>query len=1185
MRTYARTVFAWLPLLGCWTLACLFAGAIERAGAIPLRVTPQDTPDLQLNQPINGDLKGGASHTYKLHLEGGVLARVVVMQQGVDVAVIALDARRIVLARVEDSFGRVGPQLLEFVTETAAEYFIEVRARPDESGGQYEIKYLGARAATATDRTRLTANRHITAGNGFRSRATAERQRAALAEYDQALTLFKQINDLAGQATALQYIGRIFETQSDYRKALENYTAALVLWRQVPDRRGEAYTTSNIGTMHLYLGDLKLADASFQQALEMYREVRNREGEGLCLQEIGNVHRQEGRLGPALEYFRQALNIFREVGAKLRMLYVLSNMGVAYQDLGDLKQGIDYQKQALAIGRELQQRHGTALAFLNLGDIYEQQGETRQALGFYQQALPLCLDISDYNCLGRTYRRLASVNDSLGETQAALDNYAKGAAIYRQRERPVELARLLNSAGRLYSSLGDKKRARILQTEALELSRKAQSRQDEAATLSNLAELYEDDGDQQKAGEYYRQSLAINREIQNRPGEAAALNRLGLLAHSAGHDQQARELFQRALAMNTEIGVRHNAALALNNLGVVHDGAGEVRVALDYFSRALAMFRQLENKNSEAMMLYRVASMQRKLGETEQARNNLRAALEIVETIRGKIVSADLRSSYFSTVQDYYDLYIDLLMREDHSRPGQGFDLAALQAGESARARSLLDLLREAKADLRHGIDAGVLTREKELLELINGKAAQQALAFSDPRKADLARTLGEEIVRLSDEYENLQVRIRQGNPRYADLVRAQPLTLSELQGLLDSQTVLLEYCLGKEHSYLWLVSPTRLQSVALPPRAQIEALAKQFYETLTERNRLVKGETPSQKRVRLRTAEENLQSVSQSLRQMILGPLAASLGAKRLVIVAEGALQYVPFAILLAPANAAVAQTADGSLAATEIITLPSIAVLAQLRRESTARPLPPKAVAVFADPVFEVDDPRLQRVLPPKKTQEPASNSLGQSLPDFDFGSGGRGLPRLIASREEARAIISQTANGTSYAALDFEANRERALSADLNQYRVLHFATHGLVNTARPELSGIVLSLYDDKGHERDGFLRLNQIYNLRLSSELVVLSACSTALGKDVKGEGLIGLTRGFMYAGASRIIASLWKVDDEATGELMKLFYRNLLRKQMSAAAALRAAQVEMQQQERWRSPYYWGAFVLQGDWR
>ncbi|MGZ8847843.1 MAG: CHAT domain-containing protein, partial [Pyrinomonadaceae bacterium] len=263
---------------------------------------------------------------------------------------------------------------------------------------------------------------------------------------------------------------------------------------------------------------------------------------------------------------------------------------------------------------------------------------------------------------------------------------------------------------------------------------------------------------------------------------------------------------------------------------------------------------------------------------------------------------------------------------------------------------------------------------------------------------------------------------------------------------------------------------------------------------------------------------------------------------------------------------------------------SLPSIAVLAQLRHEQTGRPSPAKAVAVFADAVFESDDPRLP-VAARRRVVRTSNNPLSQSQSDFDFGQIGAGLPRLLASREEAKAIAALAPAGSSFEALDFEATRERAMGAEMNHYRVLHFATHALLNTSRPQLSGVVLSLYDHKGKERDGFLRLNQIYNLRISSDLVVLSACSTALGKDVRGEGLIGLTRGFMYAGVPRVIASLWKVDDEATTELMKIFYRNLLQKQMRASEALSAAQTEMRKQSRWSAPYYWAGFTLQGDWR
>lgn len=1151
---------------------CVFTQQIPPVIAQELSATPLT---LEINQPRSSNLKDGESHFYRVSADSGMLVRVLVLQQGVDVAVRALDLKKTRLAAVEDSFGRVGPQPLEFISESAGEYLIEVVARRHELGGNYEITYTEARTATAQDRTRVVAGRHVTSGNGYRSRSTPERLRSALIEYEKALQLYKQINDVAGQAVAIQYTARIYESQSDYRRALDHYSSALALWRSVPDRRGEAFTTSNIGTMHLYLGDLTRAFEAFQEAREIYRQVGNREGEALCYQEMGNVHRQQGDLQKALEFFEQSLGVFREVGAKLRMLYVLSNMGVAHEGLGNFAKAIDYQNRALAIARDLDQNHGKSLALMSLGDIYAQQGETRTALVSYQQALPMCLAIDDENCAGRVYRRLASVYENLGETQAALDNYAKSAAIYRQKERPVELARLLNSAGVLYSNLGDKKRALDLHTEALRVSRKTQSRQDEAVSLSHLAEIHLEQGDIAKTQDLYRQALVINREIKNRIGEAGNLNRLGLLAQSAGNRTEAISQFEQALMINTEVGARFEGALALSNLGSVHESANNLKVALDYFTRALTVFRAIENRNGEAMILYRIASVQKRSGQIDEARSNIRAAVEIVETIRGKIANTNLRSSYFATVQQYYELDVELLMRSHRERPQENFHLMALQASEQARARSLLDLLQEANTQVGQGVDEKLLAQEKDLLERINSKAALQQQAFSDPKKSNLAKSLGEEIKRLSEEHETLEDRIRQSNPNYAELFRARPVALDKLQDLLDVNTVVLEYKLGDERSYAWLVSKAKLESFDLPPRAEIENLARQMYQLLTERNRLLKNETHQQKISRLQTADNKLRANVTQLKQILLGPLEHSIGEKRLLVVADGALQYLPFGVLVG---------SGGSNSESEVLSLPSISVLLQLRRERSERQSPSKSVLVFADPIFESDDPRMSRAVRRPVTKQ-SNTLLEQSQNDFDFGLDGTSLPRLLASREEAKAIVDLSEPGSSYGAMDFEATRERALSPELNQYRVLHFATHALVNTSRPQLSGIVLSLYDEKGNARDGFLRLNQIYNLRLSSDLVVLSACNTALGRDVRGEGLIGLTRGFMYAGVPRVIASLWKVDDEATAELMKIFYRKLLREKFPPSKALSSAQSELRQQSRWRSPYYWGAFVLQGDWR
>jgi CHAT domain-containing protein len=316
----------------------------------------------------------------------------------------------------------------------------------------------------------------------------------------------------------------------------------------------------------------------------------------------------------------------------------------------------------------------------------------------------------------------------------------------------------------------------------------------------------------------------------------------------------------------------------------------------------------------------------------------------------------------------------------------------------------------------------------------------------------------------------------------------------------------------------------------------------------------------------------------------MLLGPAISRIGNKRLLIVGEGMLQYLPFAALPEPAPDAAAATKQSPLIAThEIITVPSASVVGVLRQETAERKQAPKILAVLADPVFSADDARVAQ-------QKSKSNSAVTETTPVDAvrsatDLGLQDFVRLRFSRNEAEEIARMAPAADTFKALDFDANRDTVLSTDLRQYRILHFATHSLVNNVHPELSGVVLSLVDRAGRPQNGFLRLYDIYNLRLSSDLVVLSACQTALGEEIRGEGLIGLTRGFLYAGARRVVASLWQIDDRTTAEVMKQFYTGMLARGERPAAALRAAQVAMWKTKGWDAPYYWGAFTVQGEWR
>jgi CHAT domain-containing protein len=507
-----------------------------------------------------------------------------------------------------------------------------------------------------------------------------------------------------------------------------------------------------------------------------------------------------------------------------------------------------------------------------------------------------------------------------------------------------------------------------------------------------------------------------------------------------------------------------------------------------------------------------------------------------------------------------------------------------------------------------------LLELERSLRQQINDKAGARATLLSNKQTQPQAAFFEKEIAELTSRHRQVEVQIRQSSPRYAALTQPQPLSADEIKQQLDDNTVLLEFALGEKRSWLWAVTRSSIDSYQLASGNEIESIARRVYESLTARQPR-KGETDDQYEARIKNAETTFQTESATLSLMLLGQIAARLQqdwkGKRLAIVATGALQYIPFAALPISKAAdqvkgANPQSVEPLITQHEIVNLPSASVLATIRSETAGRKGAQKTLAIIADPVFEANDLRvinaLKNATNPRisagvrsggdDSSSPGSNgpagidlTLVRSLRSFNLINERGGFHRLPFSREEADAFVSLTSADSLLKATDFRANRKIATSGELSHYRIVHFATHGLLNSEQPELSGLVLSLVDETGKAQDGFLRMQEIYNLQMPADLIVLSACQTALGKEIRGEGLVGLTRGFMYAGAQRVVASLWQVDDLATAELMKRFYRGMLKDGMRPAQALRLAQLEMFKQRRWSSPFFWAPFFIQGEWR
>jgi CHAT domain-containing protein/Tfp pilus assembly protein PilF len=763
---------------------------------------------------------------------------------------------------------------------------------------------------------------------------------------------------------------------------------------------------------------------------------------------------------------------------------------------------------------------------------------------------------------------------ALGELEKALEHYLRGYSLVQNVGNNLETAQMFITIGGLYNKLGEPKEGLEYANRALAQFRDAKSLLGEANAFIGVAASHFVQGEYRETLDHVTQALALYRKAENRAGEARALDSLGVCYFRLGEPRKALEYFNQALDLGRVEKFPGGGAMTLQNLSRVYCHLGEPQKALECSTQALELSRASGDRMLEAIALKGLALAESLLGKYAEALANVEQAVRLAEFIRANAGGQDHRSSFLADNVGFYEFHIDLLMKMHAADPAAGHDRAALAVSEQARARSLFELLHESHVDIRQGVDRALTARERGLRESLDAKlndlGGASGAQDSEERKAGARR----EVARLTDEYRQVQDEIRRRSPRYAALGRPQPLEADEIQQALDGETVLLEYSLGDERSWLWVVGRNSVISYQLPPRAEIETAARKVYESFA--NRPAKQGSP----------DSEFDSQAAALSQLLLGAAMSQLGGKRLVIVSQGALAYLPFAALPVP-------TAGGYrplIAEHEIVNLPSVSVLSVIRHETAGRRKAAKTVAVLADPVFSGEDARVKAAAAIKHG---ARGAVSDSAPTSAMkravrsvtGSDRTGLQRLLFSREEAEAIASLAPASSVLKALDFLASRETAMSDELGQYGIIHFATHGLLDSSHPELSGLALSLVDEHGRERDGYLRLNEIYNLKLNADLVVLSACQTGLGKDIRGEGLIGLTRGFMYAGAPRVVASLWRVDDAATAELMKRFYRGMLKGGLRPAEALRSAQLEMMSRPAWRSPYFWGGFTLQGEWK
>ena len=549
--------------------------------------------------------------------------------------------------------------------------------------------------------------------------------------------------------------------------------------------------------------------------------------------------------------------------------------------------------------------------------------------------------------------------------------------------------------------------------------------------------------------------------------------------------------------------------------------------------KAYALREQSGEIEDLARIQYSRARIYLRLNDLENARFEIEKTVAIIESQRLRIAKFDSRAQYFASVHQYYTLYIQVLMALDKLHPDQKYAELAFGAAERSKVRSLLDLLEN----------------------------------IQQPFPCDKLLA------------SNLKAATTEGNQKPSgalELTTPQSLTLGEIQAQIGGgDTLLLEFALGEDRSVAWVLDGDSLETFDIGPAAEIRNRVRLFRRALLPIESKA-NESPTDYLRRRVAAKNALLLQSRQLAKLLFGPVRLP-ARRRLLIVPDGSLQYLPFAALSIAENG---RDAVPLVKLYELAMLPSASALVSLRKTAGRRPQPADEVTVFADPVFEPPGKPIPASVS-SSSGAPRSRELTSALRDLRDS---QWIPNLPGSRNEALAIQQITGSARTRLVMGYEANREAIMGSSIARQRIIHFATHGMMDTRHPEMSGLVLSMFNKRGESQDGYLRLSDIYNLKLSADLVVLSSCESALGKDLGSEGIIGLPRAFLYAGARSVIASLWKVDDEATVPLMKMFYSRLQRGE-NPARALQAAQLDLLKNARLSDPYYWAAFVLEGDYQ
>jgi len=1051
---------------------------------------------------VERTLAGGAKDDFDLRLDAGTYLELTVDQSDLDVAVTLAGPDGTTLVSVNDPGRRDRAERVVAITPAAGLYRLTIApSNPQSPGGRYRAVLKQLRPAGPGDEDRVAAERLFAEGRLADFQGPKDQARA-LDLYKGALAHWQAAKDEPGQVRALVELETTEYDLSHPTKAIAWSEQALDLARKIGDEEGQARALFFLGEVQLN-EDPGAALAAYGQSLDLWTHLGNATGQGKAL--LGkaivqlNLHQQE----EALDLLQKAIPMLHQTGELGKEATALTTLQGISMTRGDTGEGLRYLTKALALSRQAGNPYAEANALYNLANIQKLRGELQEALESLENAF--------------------TINSRLG------DRVGEFSSLY--------------GLGSIYHDLGELDKARKKYEQALAL---AQTQEAMAAwrarLLNNIGWILYRQGEGEEALDYFELALALSLDRKDPDGIAAALHNLGVAEVALGDPATGLKTLRQALELR-QGGSPYPWVQTLRELGTAYERLGDPEAAACSFQESLTIGKRIGAPGLVAETLYRWALLNREQGRLEEALAKVKEAISITESVRDRVEADALRTSFFASKRDYYELYVDLLMHLQQQHPEGTYQMEALAASEQARARGLLDLLAQGKIDLRQGIAPDLKQKEKDVSSRLFWFLDQLPKMAQDP-----AAKIPEQLNQFEAEMSRLESEVREQSPRYAELRYPTASDFESIRRLVDPGSALLEYFVGRDGSVLFVVTRDGLASFILPPARELVPQIRRVRALIERPSELEIGDFRRQ---------------AFSLYRLLFGPAERILAGKRSLLIApDGPLYAFPFEVLLTEETARPYPELPYLLLQHEVSYIPSASVLAQLREPDDGQPISEaKNFVAFANPLTGAS-----------QTSPRADASRGLEETERSF-------PPLAYSEEEVKGIAELFGCGDQVELYIGEAASKRNVLGNplVEQARHVHFATHGFVDEAHPERSALILT----PSAGEDGHLTVAEIFNMKLRASLLVLSACETGRGTEVGGEGIVGLMRAFLYAGAKSLIVSLWPVVDRPTATLMLTFYRSLSTAD-NKATALRQAKLDMIRTGQ-ANPYLWAPFILSGD--